>query len=142
MDDQVVEVETTVNADAGTVWKAMTNARSPMFMGATMDTDWSEGSRYKLHGEWGGKPFADYGEIEVAKAPTELSLTHWSKTPERPESYNLLRYRITPDGERSKVTLTQFSRGEARTYDDTTRAEFEKTYGMMLEGLKQAAEAA
>ena len=142
MDDQVVEVETTVNADADTVWKAMTNSKSPMFMGATMDTDWSPGSSYKLHGEWGGKPFADYGEIEVAEPSKELSFTHWAKTPERPESYNFLRYRIVPDGEQSKVILTQFNRGKAKSYDDKTKAEFEKTYAMMLEGLKKAAEAA
>ncbi|MEO6012963.1 MAG: SRPBCC domain-containing protein [Devosia sp.] len=141
MDEQVVEIVTSVDADTATVWKAMTNSKSPMFMGATMDTDWSPGSQYKLHGEWGGKPFEDFGEIEVADAPKELSFTHWSKTEQRPESYNALRFRVERDGDGSKVTLTQFARGKAKSYDDKTKAEFKKTYGMMLDGLKTAAEA-
>jgi uncharacterized protein YndB with AHSA1/START domain len=140
MDELVVEVDTKIDADPQAVWAAMTNKQSPMFMGATMDSDWTPGSPYKLHGEWGGKPFADYGEIETANAPTELSFTHWSKTPERPESYNFLRYRIASEGAGSRVTLAQFNRGKSKPYEDKTKAEFKKTYGMMLDGLKKAAE--
>jgi uncharacterized protein YndB with AHSA1/START domain len=142
MEAPVVEVETEIDADAGKVWKAMTNKKSPMFMGATMDTDWSPGSKYTLHGEWDGKPFTDYGEIETATAPKELSFTHWSKTAEPPESYNLVRYRIEADGKRSRVKLAQFSRGKAKTFDNEAKAEFKKNWSMMLDGLKKAAEAA
>jgi uncharacterized protein YndB with AHSA1/START domain len=142
MDEPVVEVDTTIDADAATVWKAMTNKQSPMFMGATIDTDWTPGSQYTLKGEWGGKPFTDYGEIETASTGKELSFTHWSKTPERPESYNLVRYRISPAGKGSKVTLAQFARGKAQDFDDKAKAEFKKNWAMMLEGLKKAAEAA
>ena len=140
MDKPVVEVETQINADPQTVWAAMTNKQSPMFMGATMDTDWRPGSRYTLKGEWAGKGFTDYGEIETAEPRKELSFTHWSKTPERPESYNLVRYRIEPDGKRSKVTLAQFSRGKEQKFDDKAKAEFKKNWTMMLDGLKTAAE--
>ncbi len=140
MDELVAEVETRIDADAATVWKAMTSKTSPMFMGATMDSDWTPGSTYKLHGEWDGKPFSDYGEIETANAPKELSFTHWAKTPERPESYNFLRYEIVPDDAGSKVMLAQYNRGTPKAYDDKTKAEFKKTYGMMLDGLKKAVE--
>ncbi|MET3900251.1 uncharacterized protein YndB with AHSA1/START domain [Devosia sp. UYZn731] len=140
MDTPIVEVQTTINADAETVWRAMTNATSPMFMGATMDTDWAPGSKYRLHGEWNGKPFSDYGEIESATAPKQLSFTHWSRTEERPESYNFLRYQIVPEGVHSRVILEQFGRGKQKTYDEKTKAEFKKMYAMMLEGLKKAAE--
>ena len=105
-----------------------------------MDTDWQPGSPYTLKGEWGGKSFTDYGEIETAEPRKELSFTHWSKTPERPESYNLVRYRIEPDGKRSNVTLAQFSRGKAQDFDDKAKAEFKKNWTMMLDGLKTAAE--
>ena len=140
MDKPVVEVETKIEADPQTVWAAMTKKQSPMFMGATMDTDWQPGSPYTLKGEWGGKSFTDYGEIETAEPRKELSFTHWSKTPQRPESYNLVRYRIEPDGKRSKVTLAQFSRGKAQDFDDKAKAEFKKNWTMMLDGLKTAAE--
>ena len=84
MDKPVVEVETEINADPQAVWAEMTKKQSPMFMGATMDTDWRPGSHYTLKGEWGGKGFTDYGEIETAEPRKELSFTHWSKTPDRP----------------------------------------------------------
>jgi uncharacterized protein YndB with AHSA1/START domain len=140
MGEPVVEVDTTIEADAETVWKAMTRKKSPMFMGAKMDTDWKPGSTYTLSGEWDGRPFTDYGEIETAAEPKELSFTHWAKTKERPESYNLVRYRIEPDGKGSKVTLAQFARGKAQSFDDKTKAEFKKNWSMMLDGLKKAAE--
>ena len=86
MDKPVVEVDTTINADAAKVWSAMTHKTSPLFMGATMDTDFKPGSKYTLHGEWNGNKFTDYGAIETAEPNRELSFTHWSKTPAPPES--------------------------------------------------------
>lgn len=140
MDQPVVEVDTTIDAPPDAVWAAMTNRKSPMFMGATMETDWAPGSKYTLRGEWNGNKFTDYGEIETAGAPKELLFTHWSKTPEPPENYNAVRVRIAPDSTRSKVTLAQFARGKAQSFDDKTRAEFRKNWAMMLDGLKKAAE--
>src|SRR3569833_1042869 len=141
MDKPVVEVQTEIDADPKTVWSAMTAKKSPMFMGATMDTDWSPGSDYTLHGEFNGKSFTDYGEIETAEPGKELSFTHWSKTKERPESYILVRYRPEPDGKRTKVTLAQFGRGKQQDFDDKTKAEFRKNWTTMLDGLKKASEA-
>lgn len=140
MDEPVVEVETVIDASPEAVWAAMTQAKSPMFMGATMETDWRAGSKYTLRGEWNGNSFTDYGEIETAEPGKELSYTHWSKTPERPGSYNLVRTRIAPAGTGSKVTLGQYARGEKQPVDDKTRAEFKKTWTMMLDALKGAAE--
>lgn len=141
MDEVVVEVEDTINAAPERVWKAMTQKTSPMFMGATMDTDWSQGSRYTLKGEWDGRPFTDYGEIEKADEPRELAFTHWSRTPEPPDSYNLVRMRIAPVDKGSRVTLAQIGRGTPQAYDDKAKAEFRKNWTTMLGGLKKAAEA-
>ena len=140
MNEPVVEVETQIAARPDKVWTAMTQKKSPMFMGAIMDTDFQPGSDYTLHGEWQGRPFTDYGKIETALPGRELSFTHWSKTPEPPESYNAVRYQIAPQGSGSKVTLAQFQRGKAQHFDDKTKAEFKKNWSMMLEGLKKAAE--
>lgn len=140
MVEPVVEVDTTINAPPDKVWAAMTETKSPMFMGATMETDWRPGSRYTLRGEWNGNAFTDYGEIETAEPGRELSFTHWSKTKEPPESYNMVRYRIEPDGNGTKVTLAQFGRGKPQSFDEKTKAEFKKNWTMMLDGLKKAAE--
>ena len=76
MDSPVVEVDTTIAAPPDKVWAAMTNTQSPMFMGATMETDWRPGSSYTLRGEWNGNAFTDYGKIETAEPGKELSFTH------------------------------------------------------------------
>ena len=84
--------------------------------------------------------FTDYGEIETAEPGRELSFTHWSRTPEPPDSYNLVRYRITREGKGSRVRLAQFGRGKPHGFDDNAKAEFRKNWAMMLEGLKKASE--
>jgi uncharacterized protein YndB with AHSA1/START domain len=139
-DAPVVEVETTIAASPDKVWAAMTNRTSPMFMGATMDTDWQPGSKYTLHGDWQGHAFTDYGVIETAVPGKELSFTHWAKTPDPPESFNAVKYTLTPQGGQTKVTLGQYARGKAQNFDDKTKAEFKKNWAMMLDGLKAAAE--
>ena len=141
MDQPVVEVETAIDAPPDKVWTAMTNRKSPMFMGATMETNWAPGSKYTLNGEWNGNKFTDYGEIETANAPKELTFTHWSKTEARPESYNAVQIRLEPSGKGTKATLAQFARGRAQSFDDKAKAEFKKNWAMMLNGLKKAAEA-
>jgi uncharacterized protein YndB with AHSA1/START domain len=141
VDKPVVEVETQIAAAPDKVWTAMTKTKSPMFMGATMETDWKPGSKYTLHGEWNGNAFTDYGEIESAVPGKELSFTHWSKTPQPPESYNAVRYQLRPEGSGTRVTLAQFGRGKPQSLDDNAKAEFKKNWTMMLDGLKKAAEA-
>ena len=140
MEKPVVEVNTTIDADAEAIWKLMTAKRSAMFPGSTVETDWQPGHGLTLKGEWQGRSFTDYGEIESAEKGRELSFTHWSKTPERPDNYHLVRYRLEPDGSKTRVSLAQFNRGPKSDIDDKTRAEFKKNWTMMLESLKQAAE--
>lgn len=87
----------------------------------------------------------DRGEIESFAEKSELSFTHWSEKDgkqERPESYHLVRYALKPDGKQTKVTLSQFNLGQKTDIDAKTKAEFEKTWAFMLDGLKKAAEAA
>jgi uncharacterized protein YndB with AHSA1/START domain len=143
MDEPVVEVETMIAAEPRTVWKAMTGKRSAMFPGTTVETDWRPGHPMTISGEWQGKPFTDHGEIETFEENEELSFTHWSgkEGETRPVSYHVVRYRLEPDGENTKVTLSQFNEGEDTEIDDKTRAEFRKNWLMMLEGLKKSAEA-
>jgi uncharacterized protein YndB with AHSA1/START domain len=140
MDEPVVEVETKIEAIPERVWAAMTSRTSPMFMGATIETDWRPGSAYTLRGEWQGRPFTDYGTVEAAVPGKDLTFTHWSGTPEPPESYNAVRYTLAPEGKGTKVTLTQFQRGKTKVFDDKTKDEFRRNWTMMLAGLKQAAE--
>ena len=137
-----VEVSTTIAAPAATVWQAMQNGA--MFPGTEIETDWQVGHPITFKGEWNGKPFTDRGEIRSLSKDEELSFSHWSDvdgTGKRPPSYHLVQYRLQPAGQRTSVTLSQFNEGAETATDAKTRAEFEKNWTMMLEGLKQAAEA-
>ncbi|HEV2515138.1 MAG TPA: SRPBCC family protein [Devosia sp.] len=141
MHKPVVEVDTTIAAPAAEVWKAM--CRGAMFPGTVVETDWKIGHPIAFKGEWNGKLFTDRGEIQTLSEAKELSFTHWSDTDgsgKRPLSYHLVKYRLEPSGRRTKVTLSQFNEGKETQVDAKTRAEFEKNWAVMLEGLKQTAE--
>ncbi|GLQ57307.1 SRPBCC family protein [Devosia nitrariae] len=143
MDKPVVEVDTTIAADPGAVWAAMTARQSAMFPGTTVETDWVVGHPITFSGEWNGKPFKDRGEIESVEEGRELSFTHWSELsgqPDRPENYHVVRYRLDPQGDRTKVSLAQFNRGSKTDIDAGTRADYEKNWRMMLDSLKNAVE--
>ena len=114
MDESIVEIDTRIAAAPATSGQAMTSRTSPMFMGATMDTDWMPGSAFRLHGRMGGRRFADFGEIETADAPKELTSRTGRRRARPAESYNFLRVRIVPSGDASNVTLSQFHAGRHR----------------------------
>lgn len=145
MDKPVVEIDTTIGADVATVWKAMTGKDSALFPGTEVKTDWKVSHPITFTGEWNGKLFKDRGEIESFAEERELSFTHWSEKDgkqERPENYHLVRYALQPDGKQTKVRLSQFNLGKKTDIDAKTKAEFEKTWAFMLDGLRKAAEAA
>lgn len=81
--------------------------------------------------------------LQTLAEAKELSFTHWSDkdgSGKRPLSYHVVKYELAPSGARTKVTLSQFNEGQDTEVDARTRAEFEKNWTMMLEGLKQSAE--
>lgn len=144
MQKPVVEVDTTIAADAKTVWKAMTRKNSAMFLGSEVETDWEVGHPITFRGKWQGKTYKDRGEIQSVDEGKELSFTHWSELsgePDRPENYHMVRYELVPQGDKTKVTVSQTNTGPKADVDAKTKAEFEKNWRMMLDGLKKSAEA-
>jgi uncharacterized protein YndB with AHSA1/START domain len=142
MQKPVVEVDTTIAATPHQVWQAM--QQGAMFPGTEIKTDWKIGHPIIFTGEWQGRKFTDRGEIQSLAENEELSFTHWSDktgSDQRPASWHVVKYQLQPAGQRTKVTLSQFNEGEKQDVDAKTRAEFEKNWTMMLEGLKKTAEA-
>jgi len=143
MKQPLVEVETRIDADPATVWEVMTRDSSAMFMGAKVKCDWRVGSPITFAGEFKGETFEDRGEIRAIEEERELAFTHFSPRsgkPDRPENHNLIRFRLEPDGDGTRVTLSQTPQGGGPPPDDKTKAEFEKNWTMMLDGLKKTAE--
>jgi uncharacterized protein YndB with AHSA1/START domain len=137
MTQPLVIVDTLIDAEPATVWDMLTQAKSPMFMGADVESDWREGSPIRMSGEFHGKAFHDHGEIRAADPGRHLAFTHISGS--QPGSGNLVDIKLAPDGERTKVTLSQTPQGDQRP-DEKTVAEFRKNWQAMLKGLKAAAE--
>jgi uncharacterized protein YndB with AHSA1/START domain len=142
MQKPVIEVSTSIAADPRTIWKAMTSKKSAMFPGTQVNTGWAVGDDMTISGEWNGTAFEDHGEIRSVEEAKELSFTHWSdkEGKDRPASYHVVRYRLEPEGEETKVTLSQFNEGKDTALEPQTKAEFEKNWKMMLDGLKKSAE--
>lgn len=141
MQKPVVEVDTTIAASAAKVWKAM--QQGAMFPDTRIETDWKIGHPITFKGEWQGRSFTDRGEIQTLSEAHELSFTHWSDkdgSGKRPASYHVVKYQLQPSGKDTKVILSQFNEGEDKAVDDKTKAEFEKNWTMMLDGLKKASE--
>ena len=137
MQKPLIEVDTTVYAEAKDVWRTLTAEKSAMFMGAKVDTDWQEGSPINISGEFHGTEFNDHGEIRAAEPPEHLAFTHFSGS--QRENGNLVDIRLEPRGERTQVTLSQTPQGGERP-DDARVAEFRKNWEAMLGMLKTAAE--
>ena len=142
MQKPLIEVETTINADAQQVWEALTANKSAMFMGAEVDTDWKQGSPISFTGEFKGKAYRDHGEIRTANEGRELAFTHFSPLSgkaDAEENYNLVDIRLSPDGERTKVSVSQTPLGGERP-DEQTVDEYRRNWDVMLDGLRRAAE--
>lgn len=141
MHEPKVTVDTTIAAPPQRVWQAM--QAGAMFPGTEIETDWKVGHPIVFKGEWDGRRFTDRGEIRSVSEARELSFSHWSDndgTGKRPPSYHVVRYTLEPAGEHTRVILSQFDEGNRIEIDDGTKAEFEKNWMMMLQGLKETAE--
>lgn len=144
MNKPLIEVDTRIDADPATVWEVMTRDCSALFMGAQVESDWRVGSPIVFSGEYQGQPFRDHGEIRTIEPERELAFTHFSPRsgkPDRPENYNLVRFRLEPAGDGTRVLLSQTPQGSGPPPAEETVAQFRKNWSMMLDGLKQAAEA-
>jgi uncharacterized protein YndB with AHSA1/START domain len=141
MEKQIVDIETSIAADTDKVWNALTGPGATVMPMTKVETDWTVGHPIVFSGEWKGKSFEDHGQIRKVAEGREVIFTHWSGNREQPEDYHVVRYALSPDGPGTKVRLTQSNIGPKAEIDDATKAEFTKTFGMMLDQLKQAAEA-
>ena len=143
MREPTAQVSKTVQAPADEVWRALTTPETvrSFFMGAEVESDFAVGSPIRFKGEFQGKAYEDKGEILVAEPGRQLSFSHYSPmsgAPDAPENYHVVTYDLEPDGARTQVTLTQSNlTGGVKPADEKQRAEFEKTWASVLDGLSK-----
>ena len=140
MTDHVAHAEVDVSASSRQVWDALTDPKAiARFMfGATVETDWHEGSPITWTGEFDGKPFQDKGEILEAVAGERLRMTHFSPLTGQddvPENYHTLDYRLTDAGDHTHVTLDQDGNDS-----EEQAAQFSSNWQMTLDQLKEYVE--
>ena len=136
----VAKATTTVNAPASKVWDAITKPdqiKQYMF-GTQVTTDWKVGSPIIYKGEWKGKAYEDKGKVLEIEPRKRLVSTFWSALaglPDKPENYKTVRYELAPEGDRTKLTVTQDN--------NASQAEVQKAeqnWNMVLDGIKKLVE--
>lgn len=146
MPQVTAQVSRSIAARPEQIWTALTSPDKlkRFFLGADVTSDWTVGSPIRMRGEYQGKAYEDKGEILRADRPRTLEFSHWSGSSGQadvPENYHVLTFDLTPDGDRTDVTLSQSNlKGGVTPSDEQHRAEFEKNWQTVLDGLAHTVE--
>jgi len=98
-----------IRATPERVWDALTQSAftSKFFFGRTVESDWKQGSPWKMLLPDGGLDV--FGEVLISDRPRKLQLTwdvEWSDEPDPPKAA-IITYDIEPAGDAVKLTMTQ-----------------------------------
>ncbi|PZF73529.1 SRPBCC domain-containing protein [Taibaiella soli] len=101
-----------IDANPEAVWDALVNPAmiKQYFFGTDAISDWREGSTLQFKGEYEGKEYLDKGVIIKYDKPKILQYTYLSSMSgkeDKPENYALITYALTPDGNNTKLDITQ-----------------------------------
>lgn len=140
MNTFATEASIVINAPASKVWEALTNPTmvKQYLFGTEVKSDWKKGSPITYTGEWEGKKYEDKGTILEVEPEKYLLSTYWSSmsgTEDKPENYQKVGYRLTPEGEGTKLTITQENAKSQEAADHS-----KKNWEMVLGSLKKLLE--
>ena len=135
--DLIAKASIDINAPAEKVWQALVNPKAikEYMFGTDAISNWHEGSPIVWQGEWKGKAYEDKGVILQFKPEQTLQYSHFSPLaglPDKPENYHTVTIKLSNHESQTQVSLTQDN-----NESEEARAESEKNWGMMLEGLKK-----
>ncbi len=130
----------TINAPVPKVWDALTKPEiiKQYLFGTQVTTDWQVGSPITYEGVWEGKAYKDKGKILQVEPNKLLVSTFWSALaglPDVPENYQTVRYELAPEGNGTKLTLTQDNNATQADADHSAQ-----NWQMVLTGLKKLLE--
>lgn len=133
----IAKVSTTIDAPSADVWQALVTpaAIKEYMFGTTVTSDWVVGSPIVWKGEWQMRAYEDKGIILQVVPERVLEYSHYSPlagVPDVPESYHIVTVKLSPDGERTRVTLSQDNNPT-----EQAREHSERNWGTMLAALKQ-----
>ena len=136
----IAKATITINVPVEKVWEALTTPAliKQYFFGVDVVTDWKVGNPIIYRGQWQGKSFEDKGKILKFEPKKVLASTHWSPlsgVPDIPENYHTVIYELSQHGSNTQVTLTQDNNAS-----EEEKADSERNWKMMLDGLKKLLE--
>ncbi|HEY3428298.1 MAG TPA: SRPBCC family protein [Acidimicrobiia bacterium] len=146
MRETTADVAVFIEESPDLVWDALTDPTKieKYYLGAEVETDWQVGSPITWSGEWNGKSYADKGEILAVEPKRRLSYSHWSPlagTPDDPDHYHVIDIFLDEADGGTAVRLTQSNQsGEVTEIDRQGKADYEKNWRSMLDGLKKVVE--
>lgn len=136
----VATASVVINVPVSRVWDALVSseANKRYMFGATVVSDWREGSSIVWKGEWQGRPYQDKGVILRLKPGRILEYTHFSPlsgVPDTPENYHTVTFELSPEGNTTRVVLTQDNNATGQE-----REHSERNWNAMLATLKKLLE--
>jgi len=136
----IAKASTSIDAPAAKVWDALVNPQmiKQYIFGATVVSDWREGSPITWKGEWKGKPYEDKGRIRKIEPRQLLQYSHYSPLsglPDTPDNHHIVTIELSEQGAQTRISLSQDNNA-----NDEAREHSEKNWKMMLEGLKKLLE--
>ena len=139
--DFVARASVQIDAPPERVWDALVDpdAIEKYMFGARVITDWKEGSPIRWKGKWKGTEYEDKGEVLEIEPSRVLRYSHFSplsKLPDEPESYHTVTIDLAPEGDRTRVSLTQDGNPTEEARQHST-----ENWSTMLRGLKEYLEA-
>ncbi len=125
-----------INAPAAKVWQALTDPAmvKQWLYGTEMKAEWKVGGKITYTGSWEGKNYQDKGEILELEPEKKLVSTYWSGISGKadiPENYQVVSYILEPDGQMTKLTITQENEKEESVKQAT------ENWNSVLENLKR-----
>ena len=141
-DKLIAKASTSIDASKDEVWKALVTPKAikQYMFGTDVQSDFREGSKISWKGEMKGKSYEDKGVIKQCEPGRVLQYSHFSPLsgkPDKPENYHVVTIRLSGDGDKTQVSLSQDN-----APDEKSRKEYEKNWESMLGGLKKYVERA
>ena len=136
----VAKASVRIKASNDKVWRALVSPeliRQYMF-GTEVVSDWKEGNPIIWKGIWNGKSYEDKGIILKYEMKKTLEFSHFSPltgTPDIPENYHTVTYRLTDEGDYKLVSLSQDNNAT-----ENDREHSQKNWEMLLDSLKKLLE--
>ena len=136
----IARASVTIAAPLADVWDALVTpaAINAYMFGATVTSDWVVGSPIMWTGEWQGTAYEDKGVILQIVRERVLEFSYFSPlagAADLPENYHIVTVHFSSDGAQTRVSLRQDN-----NLTDEARARAERTWSVMLAGLKHFVE--